>query len=324
MKRLLCLSIALLASYMTHATAACVFDQNGKTRIVNFTAPDTINVPMDGTSLTVVDVQVPGPVPGRLILTCNPMEASGFVLNPSLGEQPSGGTVFSIKDSGLDLRLRVEEYSAIPSINQPINISRFNLADRIYRMFLIKNSQIKPGATIPAGLLGRWVTSSGFEIATFNLLNPIKVIAASCETPDVQVNMGEHDLSTFIHNGAFSEAVKFNINLNNCPPGINKVSYLLRRTSTSPVQNSLRGIVKLSADSTAEGLALQVLDGDGNPVVFNQDYQFTNYSSEGGNFNIPLSARYFRVMETGGNGGFDKGMRAGTANASVTFIMSYL
>ncbi|MNE35674.1 fimbrial-like adhesin protein SfmF [compost metagenome] len=154
--------------------------------------------------------------------------------------------------------------------------------------------------------------------------NGTTIVPQSCETPDIQVDMGSHDISIFTNNGAYSEPVKFDISLNNCPPGINKVTYTLKPTSTSPSQNSTRGIVKLSADSTALGLALQVLNSDGNPLVLHQSYVFAGYSSAGGNLKIPLSARYFRVAETGGNGGFDKDMRAGTANATMAFVMSYL
>lgn len=82
--------------------------------------------------------------------------------------------------------------------------------------------------------------------------------------------------------------------------------------------------MKLSADSTAQGVALQILNSDGNPIVLHQSYVFTDYSSAGGNLKIPVSARYFRTAKTGGNGGFDKGMRAGSANANIAFVMSYL
>ncbi|QZD74138.1 type 1 fimbrial protein [Pseudomonas sp. 3-2] len=154
--------------------------------------------------------------------------------------------------------------------------------------------------------------------------NGVTIVPQSCETPDIQVDMGSHDISIFANNGAYSEPVKFDISLNNCPSGINKVTYTLKPTSTSPSQNSTRGIVKLSADSTAEGLALQILNTDGTPLVLHQSYVFADYPTAGGNLKIPLSARYFRIAETAGNGGFDKGMRAGSANATIAFVMSYL
>jgi len=154
--------------------------------------------------------------------------------------------------------------------------------------------------------------------------NGTTIVPQSCETPDIKVDMGAHDMSSFGQNGAYSEPIKFDINLNNCPSGINKVTYMLKPTLTSPSQNSTRGIVKLSADSTAQGVALQILNSDGTPLVLHQSYVFTDYPAAGGNLKIPLSARYFRIAETAGNGGFDKGMRAGTANATIAFVMSYL
>ncbi|MNF06233.1 hypothetical protein D3C80_2061450 [compost metagenome] len=54
----------------------------------------------------------------------------------------------------------------------------------------------------------------------------------------------------------------------------------------------------------------------GQPIALDTTYTFSEFDPAGTNFKIPLSAAYYRLAETQ--------LEAGTANASVTFIMNYL
>ncbi|SCZ74062.1 Fimbrial protein [Pseudomonas sp. NFPP18] len=58
------------------------------------------------------------------------------------------------------------------------------------------------------------------------------------------------------------------------------------------------------------------MDGVGQPISLGITYPFNDFTSTGENFNIPLSATYYRLTT-------DE-LKAGSANAEVTFIVNYL
>ncbi|MDD1002956.1 MULTISPECIES: fimbrial protein [Pseudomonas] len=316
----LCLSLLFAPSYA--GAANCSFFPGHHQTTLTMQLPTTLSIPRDTPNGTVI-YESPsltlGPTPSSYRCT---NEFSYGVQN-NVGVSKSGDLVYAIGNTGLAWQWSFREGITIPiypAIRRAAGGYGWDTTRHVLRLFKI--ADVIDVQKIPAGTLGTFHADGVSPLAMAT--NGTTIVPQSCETPDIKVDMGSHDMSSFAHNGAYSELVKFDISLNNCPPGIKKVTYTLKPTPTSPSQNSTRGIVQLSADSTAQGVALQVLNSDGNPLVLNQSYVFADYPSVGGNLKIPLSARYFRVAETGGNGGFDKGMRAGTANATIAFVMSYL
>jgi type 1 fimbria pilin len=92
-------------------------------------------------------------------------------------------------------------------------------------------------------------------------------------------------------------------------------------TLTDAVEASNRTTtLKTTADSTAQGIGVQILNSAGTPVAFGPDSalpgntnQWTVGSSPNGTLQVPLTARYVR---TGA-------VNAGTVRALATFTMSY-
>ncbi|WP_158246520.1 MULTISPECIES: fimbrial protein [Pseudomonas] len=316
MKKLLCLTSIALVGCMNDAMASCSFKNNDKPRVINFTAPSTINVPVDGTALTVVDVQTAGPA-SYIVLTCSPREDSGFLLNPSLGAQPATGTVFPLRESGLDMRLRIEGLSPFHSLTEKNSTftvgTNETFKDGPYRLFLIKNGPIKPGVTIPAGLLGTWVTTGGFEVARFNLLNPIQVVAASCSVSDVNVQMGDsYQLYELEHPGDSTPPIPFKIRLNDCDEGINKIQ--LSFEAVNGIEEESSGIVSLDKQSTSRGIGLKLTDTLGGAVTMNKTYKLGSYVTGNKTAEANFNAAYVRVPGD---------IQAGTANTSIRFTMTY-
>lgn len=316
----LCLTLLFASSYASAAN--CSFYPGHHQTTITMQVPATLSVPRDTPNGTVIyesPALTLGPTPSSYKCTAE----FSYGIQNNVGVSKSGDLVYAIGNTGLAWQWSFKDDVTIPiypGIRREAGGYGWDTTRHVLR--LIKIADVIDAQKIPAGTLGVFHADGVSPLAMAT--NGTTIVPQSCETPDIKVDMGSHDMSVFAHNGAYSEPVKFDISLNNCPPGINKVTYTLKPTSTSPGQDSTRGIVKLSADSTAQGVALQVLNSDGNPFVFYQSYVFTDYPSAGGNLKIPLSARYFRVAETGGNGGFDKGMRAGSANATIAFVMSYL
>lgn len=89
-----------------------------------------------------------------------------------------------------------------------------------HRIRLVKVGNIKANAKIPTGILGYYKAGEVLPLAMTT--NGMVVVAQSCEAPDVQVNMGEHNLSAFSKSGSHSIPTSFNIELKNCPAGIKK------------------------------------------------------------------------------------------------------
>ena len=124
----------------------------------------------------------------------------------------------------------------------------------------------------------------------------------------------DYRLEEFNKSGDTPRAIKFNIALNQCQGNIKKITYQLKATTQEIDKH--RGIVALNASSTARGIGLQLRNSSGQPIALNTEYHFKGFNSTSKNFNISLSATYYRLA-TGK-------LQAGTANTEVTFIMNYL
>lgn len=307
------------------AQASCKFNSKDpfkQMRTFKYNGVSALNIPSDAVDGVVYRESFFSSY-SNVVLECDPLERSGIRVNSALGMQPAAGAVFPIKGTGLSWRIDFIGYTYFKSISDPgsdWNIgpgpsgSDFWFGNE-YELALIKDGDVKDGAVIPAGILGTWETLSGFAIAQFKLLNQINVVAASCNTPNVDVQMGgDYRLDEFEKPGDASRQVNFDISLNACPKGIKTVKYMLK--ANTEVVSGEKGIVSLSKGSTAKGIELQIKSPSGNPLALDTYHQFAEYDTQGGNMKIPLSASYLRSS---------KGkLEAGSANADVTFVMSYL
>lgn len=235
----------------------------------------------------------------------------------NLGTTPAGSKLHPIDNSGLSFQLL---YDGVP-IKEASQISlpdkTYTMENRTIQLRIIKTGDTISGAIIPAGEISG-LKMGNLKVSTINLSNSVTLTAPACQTANVNVHMGQHRLSDFPKDGAPSnKTIPFNIEIYNCPAGINKVMYSLVPTPSSPSLNDNQGIIKLNPGSTAMGVGLQVTDDSMVPVPLNISIPFKEYSSAGGNFTIPLNARYFKIA--GGSG-----ITPGTANTEMTFVMSYL
>lgn len=159
---------------------------------------------------------------------------------------------------------------------------------------------------------GGMVTNTSLEIQFVTM--PVLLMSEACTTPDVSVFLGSPQASVFTGKGSASQLVGFDISLNGCPAGMRAIHYQI--DAVTPVVDAANAVIGLDANSSARGVGVQLLDGDGNPAVLGTRLPFTGYNSaSGGNFKIPLRARY---RQTG-----DK-VTPGSANTAVTFTMNYL
>ncbi len=112
--------------------------------------------------------------------------------------------------------------------------------------------------------------------------------------------------------GSSLEPVSFSIALRECSKDMIRMGYQLKPNTR--VVDYTRSVVALNPESTAKGIGLQLLDKDGKPLPLSQWNAFWGYDKQGGDFDIPLKAAYYQTSPE---------ISAGTANTSVTFVMSY-
>jgi major type 1 subunit fimbrin (pilin) len=144
-------------------------------------------------------------------------------------------------------------------------------------------------------------------------VTPTAVTVASCTTPNVTVSMGSYPAATFKGSGSSSNPVAFNVAVNNCPAGMNQIQYSF--DAPGGVANANNGVIKLSSDSTATGVGLQLKDNAGNALKYDTQYTLSGYvTSTGGSYTIPLKAAYYQTGTA---------VTAGTANGVLTFTMTY-
>ncbi|MGS7252411.1 fimbrial protein, partial [Pseudomonas anuradhapurensis] len=290
---------------------------------INISIPSTLSIPRDAAVNTVIYESPAKTFNGAASYNCSTTFTTGIKNN--VGTDTTS-TYFPIGSTGLSWQWIYQGFVYTGfgggTTQQPGGYG-FNTTTHVLR--IVKTGDISPGATIPTGVLGYiQVESASVRPLAMVTDNSSAIILQSCETPNIAVEMGEYNLSVFSRSGNATPPRAFNIKLNNCPSGIQKVSYSLSATSGSPAVDSALGIIGLNTSSTAKGIALQLLDGNQTPIQLDKTYVFNGYSSGGGSFAIPLNAKYIRTLPNGDADQFDEGMSAGSANSEVTFVMNYL
>ncbi len=190
------------------------------------------------------------------------------------------------------------------------------------RAMFVKTGPI-PAGYVPPTLFA--VAASVSNVFTTNLVpdpalqirfvtTGLNVTSLACATPDVDVYLGSHRSSIFTGINSASPAATFDISLNNCPAGLSAIHYQI--DAVTSVVDAANAVVNLDASSSAAGVGVQLLDGEGNPLPLGTKRPLTGYNgATGGSFKIPLRARYRQTAGT---------ITPGSANTAMTFTIDYL
>ncbi|WP_164699494.1 fimbrial protein [Pseudomonas sp. BRG-100] len=235
------------------------------------------------------------------------------------GSSPTTSALFPIGNTGLSWQYiyRGVAEKGYGYLTTAGNTTTSSMANTTAALRIVKTGDVVSGASIPAGDLGG-LKYGGLRLSTIRLTDSLTITSPACQTPNVNVVMGQQRLGDIPTDGSpTKENIPFSVKLNNCPAGISKVMYTLTPTSSSPSLNSSQGIIALNQTSTAQGIGLQITDSDLTPIPLNEPKLFNDYSATGGSFVIPLNARYSRIAS-------GSKVSPGTANAEITFVMSYL
>lgn len=194
---------------------------------------------------------------------------------------------------------------------------------------LVKIGAIPAPGTLPTIYARTEIAEAGVGTNYLNVFTRFTIYGPKLEisiptchvtTPLVSVSMAPVYSSQFTEMGSVSAASDLAIGVK-CTGGAagSKVAVHAVLTDQSDPENR-DDALKLSADSTASGLGVQVLF-KGNVIRFGPDSKHSDAenrwlagSTGVGEYSIPLSARYVRTGSV---------VSAGTANARATFTLSY-
>ncbi|PTT93584.1 oxidoreductase, partial [Pseudomonas sp. HMWF005] len=211
----LCISTTLFAFASNVMAGSCVA-VNSKTETLNFgasLASSTLTIPADTPNGTVVyqdTVRSTGH-----IWSCSKTSMFGIQMNPKLGTATGTESIFPLGKSGLSYRVWFEALSRYETALQAIAANTsYGFGANSVRLEIIKTGELTSKVNIDAGYLGS-LQDDDLILKKLNLMNPIVLNTASCQTPSVPVAMGDdYQLDDFREASATSRKVRFDIALN--------------------------------------------------------------------------------------------------------------
>jgi type 1 fimbria pilin len=317
------LMLLLLALVPLGAQAECRYDSGGNTS-VTFSLPATISIPAntpDGTVLAISAQATPANPPD---ITCgyyyghgnNKWRQSDESLIYGVANSRGGNIDNQTYDTGIPgisyrITHPVTYLTAYPLNSDIIGApSSFSVTSGLE---LIKTGSIASGSTLAAGPLGdwKWVDSEGNILIpeTFWLGNSITFTTPSCTlvANPINVTLPAVTTSALAGVGSTSGKTPFQILLN-CPTG----TAVTRITMHTALPDSHAGVIAPTVGAGyAAGVGVQILDGNSNAVVFENQ---TVVTPPNATTSIPYFAQYFQTAPT---------VSGGNVKATVTFDIFY-
>ncbi|MGY4817606.1 fimbrial protein [Pseudomonas chlororaphis subsp. piscium] len=145
------------------------------------------------------------------------------------------------------------------------------------------------------------------------LKGTITPIDGTCSVPSQTVKLPTTLLNRLDSIGSTAGTQSFQIKINNCPRGYNRVGYTLDPAG-GVIENS-PGVLPLAGGSTASGIKIRVENAQGAPATMGSSITVDGYrKAVGGSFAIPMQASYIRT---------DTVAKPGTVKGAMTVLMDY-
>lgn len=145
------------------------------------------------------------------------------------------------------------------------------------------------------------------------LKTSLTVIEGSCSVPSQTVELPSTRVGRLTGIGTTAGERSFQIQINNCPKGYNKILY--RLTPEGGTIENAPGVLPLSADSTAKGVKIKVTDNAGAAAAFDTSTAVDDYNKDtGGSFSIPMRVSYVQT---------EANITPGTVNGAMSVLMEY-
>ncbi len=303
----------LLLAFSGHTWAKCKsIRQPG---VVSFALPATHTLPNTLTNGTVLLTSSPvSPSPG-VVAVCHGNTDSGIEEAPIGG----GNTRFPTTIPGLSFEIvRDNSNSLKPYPDETLGPSVFDFSG-LYRLELRVTDAAAFAAagnhTLAGGQIARWVVDcsqcqlSKAPVVTFNI-SEVAFVTPSCNvtTPSQTVPLPTVMSGQFSGTGSTAGEKDFSIQLY-CPASAAGADVAITLSSNDPFDDQLAVI---NNGGSAQGVGVQVLDGNGNTIAFGPAIDVGTASA--GNFDIPLKARYYQTGES---------VKGGSVSATVNYTITY-
>lgn len=193
-------------------------------------------------------------------------------------------------------------------------------------VYLVKTGEIAAGRHMINKELYQ-ISFDGTPFATGTMSAGVTV--SGCELPpaskQITVELGDHDQQVFSPSGK-SPSVDFTIPVHGCiagtyPPNTNwnyftgnYANLKLEPARGSDIIDAANGVLSLKPDSSAGGIAVQILKSNRTPMPLGQEVRLNPV--ENGTTLVELKAQYVRRASLGA-------LRPGTANASANFTLTF-
>jgi len=336
--RTIALLVVLLAmaAFSNKARASCNYG-SGSATTITFTPPSTIPVPTNTQVGTVLWTSSPiTPPTPYLVLSCSGSSSSG--ISNTVGGQPSGdNTLFPTNIPWLSYRILHPDTSAALQAypNQAVSGNgnvEFSVASALQ---LVVSGPVTYSGQL-SGQLGVWQMS-------YNTQEQVCIIPflGGCALWGTQWQPGMHPLATFMtstvrfsvpactvavdptvvtlptvmasnFSGPNSTAGQtgFDVKLT-CSASTN-LSITLATNSPATGVSGTGVIAPTSGSGMAQGIGVQIRDGNGNPISFNTAIPAGTTSS--GPYAIPFQARYYQTAAV---------ISGGNVSATATYTLTY-
>lgn len=231
----------------------------------------------------------------------------------------SGIALIPTNVSGISARVIVNGQPAGSKTSGNVNTKLMEISSPV-EVQLVRDSRplisgsLKGAATYP----DYWIfwpvgMSSSSSAPGIRMTGNVFIITGTCSVPAQTVVLPPVSLTSLQGVGATSGQHAFNIQLENCPVGFNRVGHTL--TAIGGEVPNTPGALKPSVGSTATGVAIRLTDASHAPATFGTSLPVTNYSKViGGAATVPMNASYVRTDTT---------VSPGTVKGAVQVLLDY-
>ncbi len=321
------IAICLLFSGSWKAIARTQLQFPGNRAVINVNFPSPINVPGNapvGQVLATRDVPIPAAVAGKQFGGTSSASGNSLTWTGTKALASGFSNVYQTGIPGIGLRFKGRTlngnsfltggFPPVPFTNHPTeSTGQYWPSDTIIQIEIVKTSASMGSGAVSAGQYVSMKTDDGGEALSLSIpANGIRINTVTCQTPNVNVNLGNQNRSTLKGINTFTPSTNFDVALNSCSAGIKTIKYQV--DALTPVLDANNAVVALNAGSTAKGVGVQLLDGTGAVYKLGTPTTFNGVTPGGGNYRIPLRARYIQTENV---------VNTGTANTSMTFTIFY-
>lgn len=279
-----------------------------------------IHVNAFGLQLSVPKSTASGTVLARYYIT--PVQACGrskctvtTIRNyPYGGSNIVPGPTIMTNVSGVSTRVLIngQAYASVDPLATPIEFTQPLEVQLLADGRTLTGGSLAGTASDPSyfALVLRELTGEYLMIALKGTITPID---GTCSVPAQTVTLSNTSLNRFGDVGSTVGTQSFQIRINNCPAGYNRIGYML--DPRGGVIANAPGVLPLTADSTASGVKIRVADDKGVPAAFGTSIKVDAYNkTTGGSYAIPMQASYVKTDAT---------IKPGTVNGAMTVLLDY-